>query len=96
MKRMMVLILAIKGVWLNRIVKAPSLNQLNQLSLTHDPESSRGNLLFTTCLIIFANETKLLKSENKMVPESTVKPVYIRQPLLGPIKNGNFWQAVVL
>ena len=71
MKRIMVLIMVIKGVWLNRINKVSFLNQLNDSIDTEMIQKAQEKIFLLVQAESFANEIKQLKSEKKMVPESS-------------------------
>ena len=71
MKRIMALIMAIKGIWLNRIGKVSSLNQLNDSIDTEMIQKAQEKIFLLVQAESFANEIKQLKSEKKMVPESS-------------------------
>ena len=71
MKRIMALIMVIKGVWLNRINKVSFLNQLNDSTDTKMIHKAQEKIFFLVEAESFANEIKQLKSEKKMVPESS-------------------------
>ena len=71
MKRIMPLIMVIKGVWLNRINKASFLNQLNDSIDTEMIQKAQEKIFLLVRGESFANEIKQLKSEKKMVPESS-------------------------
>ena len=65
----MVLIIVIKGIWLNRIVKV--LNQWNNSIDTEMIQKAQEKIFLLLQAESFVNEIKQLKSENKMVPESS-------------------------
>ena len=69
--RIMALIMVIKGVWLNRINKISFLNQLNDSIDTEMIQKAQEKIFFLVQAESFANEIKQLKSEKKMVPESS-------------------------
>ena len=71
MKRIMALIMVIKGVWLNRINKVSFLNQLNDSIDTEMIQKAQEKIFLLVQAESFANEIKQLKSEKKMVPESS-------------------------
>ena len=71
MERTMALIMVIKGVWLNRINKVSFLNQLNDSIDTEMIQKAQEKIFFLVQVELFANEIKQLKSEKKMVPESS-------------------------
>ena len=71
MKRIMALIMVIKGVWLNRINKVSFLNQLNDIIDTETIQKAQEKIFLLVQAESFANEIKQLKSEKKMVPESS-------------------------
>ena len=71
MKRIMALIMVIKGVWLNRINKVSFLNQLNDSIDTETIQKAQEKIFLLVQAESFANEIKQLKSEKKMVPESS-------------------------
>ena len=71
MKRIMGLIVVIKGIWLNRIGKVSSLNQLNDSIDTEMIQKAQERIFLLVQTELFGNETKQLKSEKKMVPESS-------------------------
>ena len=58
-------------MWLNRISKVSSLNQLNDSIDTERIQKAREKIFFLVQAKSFANEIKQLKSEKKMVPESS-------------------------
>ena len=69
MKGILVLIIVIKGIWLNRIVKV--LNQSNNSIDTEMIQKAQEKIVLLLQAELFANEIKQLKSENKMVPVSS-------------------------
>ena len=75
MKRIMALIMVIKEIWLNRIGKVPSLNQLNDTIDTEiiqlRKQKSQEKIFLLVQAKSFANEIKQLKSEKKIIPESS-------------------------
>ena len=71
MKRIMALIMAIRGIWLNRIGKVSSLNQLNDSIDTEMIQNTQEKIFLLVQTESFANEIKQLKSDKKMVPESS-------------------------
>ena len=71
MKRIMALIMVIKGVWLNRINKVSFLNQLNDSIDTEMIQKAQEKIFLLVQAESFANEIKQLRSEKKMVPESS-------------------------
>ena len=71
MKRIMALIMVIKGVWLNRINKVSFLNQLNDSIDTEMIQKAQEKIFLLVQAESFANEIKQLKSEKKIVPESS-------------------------
>ena len=71
MKRIMMLITVIKGVWLNRINKVSFLNQLNDSIDTEMTQKAQEKIFFLVQAKSFANEIKQLKPEKKMVPQSS-------------------------
>ena len=70
MKRIMVLIMVIRRVWLNRIGKVSSLNQLNDSIDTEMIQKAQEKIFFLVQDESLANEIKQLKSEKTMVLES--------------------------
>ena len=64
----MALIMVIKEVWLNKIDKISSLNQLNDTEMI---QKAHKTIFFFVQAESFASEIKQLKSEQKMVPESS-------------------------
>ena len=58
-------------MWLNRIGKVSSLNQLNDSIDTERIQKAQEKIFFLVQAKSFANEIKQLKSEKKMVPESS-------------------------
>ena len=79
MKRIMGLIVVIKGIWLNGIGKVSSLNQLNDSIDTEMIQKAQERIFLLVQTKLFSNETKQLKSEKKMVPESNgVKRGFLR------------------
>ena len=70
MKRL-VLIMVIKGIWLNRIGKVSSLNQINDSIDTEMIQKAQQKIFLLVQAESFANEIKQIKSEKKMVPESS-------------------------
>ena len=71
MKRIMALIMVLKGIWLNKIGKVSSLNQLNYSIDTEMIQKAQEKIFLLVQAESFANEIKQLKSEKKMVPESS-------------------------
>ena len=71
MKRIMALIMAIRGIWLNRIGKVSSLNQLNDSIDTEMIQNTEEKIFLLIQTGSFTNEIKQLKSEKKMVLESS-------------------------
>ena len=71
MKRITALIMVIKGVWLNRIGKVSSLNQLNDSIDTEMIQKAQEKIFHLVQAESFANDIKQLKSQKKMVPESS-------------------------
>ena len=71
MKRIMALIMVLKGIWLNKIGKVSSLNQLNYGIDTEMIQKAQEKIFLLVQAESFANEIKQLKSEKKMVPESS-------------------------
>ena len=71
MKKIMVLIIVIKGIWLNRIDKIAYLNQLNDSIDSEMIQKTLEKIFLLVQTESFANEIKQLKSEKKMVPESS-------------------------
>ena len=69
MKRIMALIMIVKGIWLNRIGKVSSLNQLNDSIDTEMIQKAQEKIFLLVQTESFANEIKQPKSEKKMVPE---------------------------
>ena len=67
----MVLIMVIKRIWLNRIGKVSSLNQLNDSIDTEMVQKAQEKIFLLVEAESFANEIKQLKSEKKMVLESS-------------------------
>ena len=70
MKRM-ALIMVIKGVWLNRMNKVSFLNQINDSIDTEMIQKAQEKIFFLVQTESFVNEIKKLKSEKKIVPESS-------------------------
>ena len=70
MKRIMALIMVIKRIWLNRIDKVSSLNQLNDSIDTVMIQRSQEKIFLLIKAESFANEIKQLKSVKKMAPEN--------------------------
>ena len=70
MKRM-ALSMAIKGIQLNRTGKVSTLNQLNDSNDTDMIQKAQENIFLLVQAESLANEIKQLKSEKKMVPESS-------------------------
>ena len=71
MKRIMALIMVLKGIWLNKIGKVSSLNQLNDSTDTEMIQKAQEKIFLLVQTESFANEIKQLKSDKKMVPESS-------------------------
>ena len=71
MKRIMALIMVLKGIWLNKIGKVSSLNQLNDSIDTEMIQKAQEKTFLLVQAESFANEIKHLKSEKKMIPESS-------------------------
>ena len=71
MKRIMALIMVLKGIWLNKIGKVSSLNQLNDSIDTEMIQKAQEKTFLLIQAESFANEIKHLKSEKKMIPESS-------------------------
>ena len=71
MKRIMALIMVLKGIWLNKIGKLSSLNQPNDSIDTEMIQEAQEKIFLMIQAKSFANEIKQLKSEKKMVPESS-------------------------
>ena len=63
--------MVIKRIWLNRIGKVSSLNQLNDSIDTEMVQKAQEKILLLVEAESFANEIMQLKSEKKMVPESS-------------------------
>ena len=63
--------MVIKRIWLNRIGKVSSLNQLNDSIDTEMVQKAQEKIFLLVEAESFANEIKQLKSEKKMVPESS-------------------------
>ena len=72
MKRIMALIMVIKGIWLNRISKISSLNQLNDSIDTEMSQKAQEKIFVLVQAESFANEIKQLKSDKKMVQKAMV------------------------
>ena len=71
MKRIMALIMVIKGIWLSRIGKISSLNQLNDSIDAEMIRKAQEKIFLLVQAESFVNEIKQLKSAKKMVPESS-------------------------
>ena len=71
MKRIIALIMVIKGVWLNKIGKVSSLNQLNDSIDTEMIQKAQEKIFLLVQAESFANDIKQLKSQKKMVSESS-------------------------
>ena len=63
--------MVIKGIWLNRIGKVSSLNQINDSIDTEMIQKAQQKIFLLVQAESFANEIKQIKSEKKMVPESS-------------------------
>ena len=71
MKRIMALIMVTKGIWLNRIGKVSSLNQLNDSIDIEIIQKVQQKIFLLVQAESFANEIKQQKTEKKMIPESS-------------------------
>ena len=71
MKRIMVLIMVMKRIWLNGIGQVSSLNQLNDSVDTEMIQKAQEKIFFLLQAELFANEIKQLRSEKKLFPENS-------------------------
>ena len=60
--------MVLKGIWLNKIGKVSSLNQLNDSIDTEMIQKAQEKIFLLVQAESFANEIKQLKSEKKMGP----------------------------
>ena len=70
-KRIMALIMVIKGIWLNRIGKVSSLKMLNDSTDTEMIQKAQYKIFLLVQAESFDNEIKQLKSEKRLVPKSS-------------------------
>ena len=66
MKRIMALIMVLKGIWLNKIGKVSSLNQLNDSTDTEMIQKAQEKIFLLVQAESFANEIKELKLKLKL------------------------------
>ena len=66
MKRIMALIMVLKGIWLNKIGKVSSLNQLNDSIDTEMIQKAQEKIFLLVQAESFANEIKELKLKLKL------------------------------
>ena len=66
MKRIMALIMVLKGIWLNKIDKVSSLNQLNDSIDTEMIQKAQEKIFLLVQAESFANEIKELKLKLKL------------------------------